>query len=322
MIPKQHTIPTIYPVGPVHCYSTKINGDLTLFDTGPPTEEAKQYLQQNFELQRLKHVILTHCHIDHYGLAAWLEREYNATIYIPFRDSLKIANHAKRLDDMTALLGELGFSKQFMSAFRTDIDDDSVFPDFPQHFKIVEHDLPAEFGIKVLPCPGHSQSDLVYVGPDWAITGDTMLREIFQSPLLDIDLLTGHRFRNYDAYCETIIKLASLRGKQILPGHREFIIGVDYNICYYTGKLLKRAARSMNLSAQLSAAEAVEQLFGETIKDPFLKYLKASEIVFIRDFRENPTQLKNALEQIGLFPQLANAFALATGEKDGASDRQ
>jgi len=313
MQPTQHTINTIYPVGPVHCYSTKINGELTLFDTGPPTAEAKQYLQTSLELSKLKHVILTHCHIDHYGLAAWLEREYGATIYLPYRDSLKIASHDKRLDEMTALLGEIGFSQEFMTAFRADMDSDSVFPEFPQNFKIVEQDLPAEFGIEVLPCPGHSQSDLVFVGDSWAITGDTMLREIFQSPLLDIDLLTGKRFSNYNAYCETIIKLASLHGKQILPGHREYIVGVDYNICYYTGKLLERAKRSRKYSADLSAPEVVEKLFGGSIQEPFLKYLKTSEVVFIRDFLADPDKLKSSLEQIGLYQQLSEAFAQATG---------
>ncbi len=322
MIPKQHTIPTPYPVGPVHSYSTEINGELVLFDTGPATEKTRDYLRRNLELHKLKHVLITHCHIDHYGQAAWLEQEYGATIYLPYRDSLKITRHNERLDGMTAVLGEVGFDQQFMAEFRADMDSDSVFPDFPQQFKIAETELPVELGIETLPCPGHSQSDLIYSGKDWAVTGDTMLREIFQSPLLDIDLLTGQRFHNYDAYCETIVKLATLRGKQILPGHRNYIHGVDYNICYYTGKLLDRAKLSTRYSAEMSAPQVVDKLFGVANKEPFLKYLKASEIVFIRDFLDDPGKLENALEQIGLFEQLAEAFALATGGHDGSSGRQ
>lgn len=312
MHPTQHTLPTPYPVGPVHCYSTEINGQLILIDTGPPTAETKQYLRKNIDLQRLQHVIITHCHIDHYGLAAWLEREYGCTIYLPYRDSLKIASHSERLDGMIAILKETGFSQAFADAFRCEMDSDSVFPEFPQHYKIAENELPPEFGIDVIPCPGHSQSDLVYVCNDWAITGDTMLREIFQSPLLDIDLLTGERFSNYNAYCDTIIKLANLRNKQILPGHREFIDGVDDSLCHYTGKLLERAKRSRKYSAELSAPEVVEKLFGGSLQEPFLKYLKTSEIVFIRDFLADPQPLKISLEQVGLYPQLATAFEQAT----------
>lgn len=313
MLPIQHTIDTIYPVGPVHCYSTEINGDLILFDTGPPTPEAQHYLQSTLNLNNLKAVILTHCHIDHYGLAAWLAREYGATIYLPYRDSLKILHHKKRLDGMVRILGEVGFEQPFLDALRADIDTDSVFPELPLQHKIVEDELPDEFGLEVVSCPGHSQSDLVYVGDNWAITGDTMLREIFQSPLLDIDLLTGERFNNYNAYCRTILNLAGLRGKQILPGHREFIIGVDHNICYYVKKLLERAERSRKLLAELPPPEVVEHLFKGSLQQPFLKYLKASEIVFIRDFLADPQLLREALLKIDLFSLVEELFSSVTG---------
>ncbi len=68
----------------MHCYSIELAGELVLFDTGPPTAEARAYLQRALPLKRLRHVIVTHCHIDHYGLAAWLEREYGATVYLPY----------------------------------------------------------------------------------------------------------------------------------------------------------------------------------------------------------------------------------------------
>lgn len=37
---------------------------------------------------------------------------------------------------------------------------------------------------------------LVYVGDEWAVTGDTLLKGIFQTPLLDVDLIHGGRFNN------------------------------------------------------------------------------------------------------------------------------
>lgn len=313
MLPIQHTIPTPYPVGPVHCYSTEIQDQLILIDTGPPTAEGKHYLQQNLDLKRLKALLITHCHIDHYGLAGWLQREYGCTVYLPYRDSLKINKHAERLDGMAEVLTEIGFDKHFLNEFRQGFDSDLVFPDFPEQFKIAEQHLPAEFGIEVIPCPGHSQSDLVYTTNSWAITGDTMLREIFQSPLLDVDLLTGKRFRNYAAYCQTITQLATLRDKKILPGHRNSIVGVNHNICYYTSKIFERASRSRKLTAELSPPQVVERLFGDSAADPFLKYLKTSEIVFIRDFLADSDRLKRSLKQIGLFARLEKPFNQATG---------
>jgi len=311
MTPIQHTINTIYPVGPVHCYSVEINGELTLFDTGPPTDEAKQYLQNNLQLERLKHVIVTHCHIDHYGLANWLAHETNATIYLPFRDHLKIARHTERLERMYALLLKIGFEPEFLNRFRESMGDGSIFPPLPEKFKIIEEDLPQQLGLSVLSCPGHSQSDLVLTREDWAITGDVMLRGIFQTPLLDVDLLTGERFLNYAAYCESLTKLVTLRDKTVLPGHRETIESVDSCLLFYVSKLLVRAGRINKLPLNMTAAEIVTKLFKDDRKYPFVSYLKASEIVFLRDFLVQPELLKNTLIDIGLFPQVADVFSSA-----------
>lgn len=312
MIPTQHTLQTGYMVGPVHCYSTEINGELVLFDTGPPTEEAKEYLRSNLDLSQLKHVIMTHCHIDHYGLACWLEQETDATIYLPYRDSLKIARHDERLDKMGALLLDIGYDQGYLSTFRLSMEDGTTFPSFPKNYRIVEDDLPAHLGLEVLNCPGHSQSDLVFSTEDWAVTGDVLLRGIFQSPLLDVDLETDQRFRNYDAYCATVKKLAGLRDRKILPGHRKTVESVDNTILFYLRKMLNRAAKMKDYRNNGNVAEIVEQLFGDSLKKVFHVYLKASEVVFMLDFHNNPDRLRTVLEQIGQFEAVAEIYREAT----------
>jgi glyoxylase-like metal-dependent hydrolase (beta-lactamase superfamily II) len=309
MTPIQHTIKTAYVVGPVHCYSTEIGGELVLFDTGPPTEEARLYLQENLDLKRLKHVIITHCHIDHYGLANWLGQETDATIYLPFRDHLKIVRHAERLELMYDLLLQIGFEPAFLERFRVSMDDGTVFPPLPKKFQIIEESLPEQLGLSALPCPGHSQSDMVLIGADWAITGDVMLQGIFQTPLFDVDLLTGERFRNYAAYCGSLAKLVTLSDKQILPGHRQTIDSVDSCLLFYVSKLLERAARIKKLPMNMTVAEIVTKLSRDDTNHPFVTYLKASEVVFLRDFLAEPELLRNVLIDIGLFPQVADKFS-------------
>ncbi|MCF6267052.1 MAG: MBL fold metallo-hydrolase [Desulfuromusa sp.] len=311
MTPIQHTINTEYAVGPVHCYSAEIAGELILFDTGPPTEEAKRYLQKNVDLERLKHVIITHCHIDHYGLVRWLERETTATIYLPFRDHLKIIRHAERLELMYDLMLQIGFEAAFLERFRVNMEDGTVFPPLPENFQIIEKSLPAQLGLTTLPCPGHSQSDMVLIGTDWAITGDVMLQGIFQTPLFDVDLLTGERFCNYAAYCESLVKLVTLRDKQILPGHRQTIDSVDSCLLFYVDKLLERAARISKLPLDMTVAEIVTKLFKDDSKHPFISYLKASEIVFLRDFLAEPELLRKVLIDIDLFSPVADKFSRA-----------
>ena len=312
---RQHTIRTVYPVGPVHCYSSELGGELVLFDTGPPTREARECLRREVDLPRLRHIVVTHCHIDHCGLISWLARETAATLYLPYRDILKFVRHEERLAKLGELLLAAGFDDKFLVDFRREMDEGEVFTSLPERYRTVESDLPEHLGLEVISCPGHSQSDLVLAGPHWAVTGDVLLRGIFQVPLLDIDLETGRRFNNYRAYCTTIGRLAALRGRQILPGHRESIVSIDESILFYVGKLLDRAVQLKQFARQDDVAHIVSRLFGTKQSSPFFYYLKASEVIFMRDFLSDPGQLRSALERIGLFEQVVEKFMQTAGPR-------
>lgn len=309
----QHTIDTPYMVGPVHCYSLEHEAGLILFDAGPPTDGAREYFHREIELSRLKHVLITHCHIDHYGLARWLEQESDAIVYLPHRDGLKIAQHARRIEMMHQLLAEVGFDDAYLNQLRQIFESGVLFPPFPERYRIAEHDLPPELGIEVVPCPGHSQSDLVYVHGDEVVSGDTLLRGIFQSPLLDVDLETGERFNNYRAYCTSIVRLAALNGKKVLPGHRQSVESVRAILHFYLSKMLIRVEQLLPVKNETNVASLIATLFNNGLSDVFHIYLKASEILFMQDFLAEPELLEQSLAQIGLLPEVAGLFAQATG---------
>jgi len=307
----QHTISTPYMVGPVHCYTGMLAGELVLFDTGPPTPEGRRYLHDHIDLDNLKHIIITHCHIDHYGQAHWLLDNSDAVLYLPYRDALKIAQHDRRLADMYRLLSDLGFDGAYLDGLQKIFDSGVLFPPFPKQFKVAENDLPERLGMKVLNCPGHSQSDLVYVGEDWAVTGDTLLRGIFQSPLLDVDLETGGRFKNYEAYCSTLIKLAGLQDKTVLPSHRYTVKNIKAVLLFYISKLLNRAAQLYPYRAEENVIVLIDTLLSGRMQEIFSIFLKASEIVFMKDFLKHPELLRGALEKIGLFDDVSELFHFA-----------
>ncbi|MDK9705743.1 MAG: MBL fold metallo-hydrolase [Desulforhopalus sp.] len=309
----QHTINTPYMVGPVHCYSGTLAGELVLFDTGPPTPEAERYMREHIDLANLRHVIITHGHIDHYGQARWFEKNSDATIYLPYRDCLKVAHHHKRIDGMAELLASLDFDKPSLGELRRIFNSGLLFPPFPKKYKVAEKELPEHLEITILNCPGHSQSDVVYVGDDWAVTGDTLLRGIFQSPLLDVDLESGERFNNYEVYCSSLVKLAGLRNHTILPGHRQTIAGIDTTLLFYISKLLVRVEQLRPHKDEKNLMVMIEKLLGGGIQDVFHLYLKASEVVFMKDLLQQPEILRQALEEIGLFEQVREQYQAATG---------
>jgi len=299
---RKHTVDTPYMVGEAHFYSTEIDGELVLFDTGPPTPEGEAFLQRSIDLSRLRHVFITHCHVDHYGLARFVAERSDAVIYIPRKDALKLRHHQRRLAHIEAELEGMGFSREEIGRFRQIVGQNRIFPGVPERFRILEEAAePARLGIGVLSCPGHSQSDLVYLVKGFAVTGDILLRGIFQAPLLDIDLedFSG-RFRNYEAYCATLRKLPQLRGREILPGHRHSVDSLDAAILFYVDKLCERAERLRQHPRDMPVRLLLDRVFGDTLADPFVAYLKASEIVFMRDFLDEPGRLRESLAAIGL----------------------
>ncbi|WP_029914945.1 MBL fold metallo-hydrolase [Pelobacter seleniigenes] len=310
MIPQQHTLNTPYLVGPVHCYSAELAGELVLFDCGPPSVEALAQLQRTIPLERLKHIVISHCHVDHYGLAAQLQQQTGAKLYLPYRDHLRLSRTQEHIAGVVELLREAGFPDKFTIAFSEHISvPDLIYPTSPSEYLITEQELPARLGISVLPCPGHSQSDLALCGAGWAVTGDIMLAGIFQAPVLEIDLLTGQRFSNYQAYCTSLERIATLRDKTILPGHRQQVTSVDNCLLFYLHKLLSRAERVCRFPAQTSPYEIVKQLLGINYQLPYATYAKASEIIFIRDFLADPERLKTATINAGLYPLLVDQLA-------------
>jgi 2,4-dienoyl-CoA reductase (NADPH2) len=301
---------TPYMVGEVHYYSTEIDGELVLFDTGPPTPEAISELQRNVDLNRLKYLFVTHCHIDHDGLAAYIEEHSEARIFFPAKDIARLRRGEEWVEGFRSLITAAGFpaelSSSLLDAFHTP-------HRYPERFEAAEgSEAAARLGISIVDCSGHSQSDLVYLLKGHAVTGDILLRDIFQSSELTPSAGDPFsRFHNYHAYCKNIPKIADLRGFTVLPAHRYSIDGVDETILFYIRKLLERARLVKRYAGVEKVSEVVDSIFGNTPVAPVITYIKASEIYFLRDFLADPDALKTALEGVGLFDRVSELYSSA-----------
>ncbi len=313
---RQHTIQTPYKFGEVHFYSTEIKGELVLFDTGPPTQEAFAFLKGEVDLARLKYLFITHCHVDHFGLASAIAAESDAEILLPRKDVAKLKRREDSVARFEKLFSGYGFDGDFVHDFMAWFRKNVWHTVDAKRFRIVEEsDVPERLGVTCLSLPGHSQSDMVYLYGNKAITGDILLRDIFQVPLLDVDVENfSERFTNYDAYCTSLLQLQRLRGYTILPGHSRHVPGLNETIILYIRKLLKRAGHVKRFVGVASVQDVMNFLFGEKPDDYVYIYSKISEIIFLRDFLAEPGKLRHSLEQIGLFATVSDLYAAAVAK--------
>jgi 2,4-dienoyl-CoA reductase (NADPH2) len=295
---------------PAHFYSTEINGELALFDVGTPTTEALDLLQKEIDLPRVKYLFITHYHVDHGGLAPYIAANTDARIFIPRLDVVRALNHESHQALINTLLIEYGFDEEFCRQLIECFVENKMFLPLPERYEIAEEsEIPARLGVTCLSCPSHSQSDMIYMLGKYAVTGDVLLRNIFQVPLLEGDLATSSgRFRNYDAYCASLIRLQALRGYEILPGHRTYVKSLDGTILFYVKKMMQRAVQVKRCAGIETVRGVIDKLSGSAVLDPMLVYLKASEVVFMRDFLTEPHKLKESLVRIGLFDGVCELY--------------
>jgi len=296
---RPHTIPTPYLVGPIHIYEVTIGDETILFDTGPPTSEGLQYLLEHIDIEKLSAVLVTHFHPDHYGLLSEIEKRSDATLIVPKKDLTLLENSDQRSQFICAYMDEIGFPDKIIRELQ------SVIPSFhtsvpkAKKYQLLERSgkILDKYGIMTISCPGHSQTDNVYIFGGNAVTGDILLKNIFQAPILDLDVDIAHsRFQNYYHYCRSIYKLKQLETFKILPSHNEKIESVSQQISFYANKIIERSSRLLSMFENGdNVFQVLNKLFPEMSNNAFKLYIKASEVIFLKDYLERPNLLQQAL---------------------------
>jgi glyoxylase-like metal-dependent hydrolase (beta-lactamase superfamily II) len=230
-------VPTPFAVGRVNAYLIE-DEPLTLIDSGPNSAKALDELEQalaarGHAIEDLELLVVTHQHIDHFGLAAILARRSGAQVA-----ALQGLDHRLRdfrtdaeLDDRFAarIMLRHGVPTDVVTALR------AVSASFRAWGCTVEVDRPLAPGealelrdrtLTVLHRPGHSPSDTLFWDEQRAllIAGDHLLAHISSNPLIARPLKVegdydGPRPQALLTYIDSLRKTRAMDVELVLSGH-------------------------------------------------------------------------------------------------------
>ncbi len=218
-------LPTPYPVGPVNAYLLP-GPPVTLVDCGPKTDEARAALEGGLaaagaRLGDIQRLIITHGHIDHFGLAATVVEASGAQICAHPAEVPKMTADRAFMEPLRALIAEAGFEPAIgdtvidaMRTFRRQLDKIT-----PTRLVNDGDRIEIEGGVlEVLHTPGHAQGHICLRWDDALIAGDLLLEEISPNPIIEFDG-EGRRLRTLPAYLRSLRRVAALAPAIAYPGH-------------------------------------------------------------------------------------------------------
>lgn len=230
-------IPTPFQVGRVNAYLIE-DDPLTLVDSGPNSGKALDEMERALaahgrRIEEIGLLIITHQHIDHFGLAAILARRSGAEVaaFAPLAPYLGSFGQEADRDDAyaQAIMARHGITPNVVTALR------SVSGSFRGWGAKVQVTMPLKDGeqltlrdraLRVLHRPGHSPSDTLFHDErrQMAIAGDHLLKHISSNPLISRPLgaeadYAGPRPKALVTYIDSLRKTAQMDLDLVLSGH-------------------------------------------------------------------------------------------------------
>lgn len=206
-------------------YVLRVDKSFLMIDTGWDTEAASQAMKSQLgeiglEMSGIRELVVTHCHTDHYSMAARLKRQFNVKLYAHAKEIELIKTRLTKGVNFTReteqLLFENGVPATELAAKPPPLPEVGLtMPDVTlQGGETIRF---GSFSLKVLWTPGHSPGHVCLYEPEQRLlfSGDLILPTI----ATNIGLHLQYRSNSLGDYLESLDKIKMLDVKMVLPAH-------------------------------------------------------------------------------------------------------
>lgn len=226
----QVRLPLPFALNHVNCYLLRDDEGWTMLDTGLDRPEIRSawevaFCELDVEPQRVRQIVLTHMHPDHFGLAGFFQRITGAPVYLSPRESdlartvwIEGSWQLDQVAEYWRMGGIPGDVRRVISE-QTERLRSMTMP-HPHEILTIEPGSHVAMGNRTfvaLHAPGHSDGQLVFYDPAdrLMLCGDQVLRSITPN----IGLWPSTEADPLGRYLESLEALAQLDVRVALPGH-------------------------------------------------------------------------------------------------------
>ncbi len=234
---------------------------LTLIDAGPKYPGSLDFLQGRLQdvgrdLTDVERIIITHGHVDHFGLAAAIRGETGRPVecFVHPEDAWRLSTANLEEDVLSGealdYMAMVGLPADEVHRIRRRYALIREFCDPLEDFELMEDGdefMGEGYHLRVIHTPGHSPGNCcLYEGTQQILfSGDHLLKHTTPNPLMEIrrERLRDPDYQSLRVYLDSLEKLTDLEVQYVFPGHGEYFEDLPGIIAAYSAHHAERMER-------------------------------------------------------------------------------
>lgn len=227
-------VPSMFPVGATNCYVVN-TGEPSLIDVGLKSRKSyetliKELASLHLALRDIGKIIITHSHVDHFGLIRTLQEESSCDVYVHSDDFQFVSDYEgsylKRMDYFGDMMLSAGTPRKVLEdlqaayLFLRDVGDSVT-----NCRRVDDGDslVLGQVRLRVVHTPGHTIGEigLLWEDNESLFCGDHLLKDI--TPNVGVTLRERPHVSLLPDYVRSLQKTIRLPGQTAFPGHRGVI---------------------------------------------------------------------------------------------------